>query len=297
MNWQRNVSLSSRTFWKIGGEAEFFIEPENIEELREGYLKAQKQNLSTTVLGGGTNVLVSDRGISGLVISTRKLNHVSTDERENTLYIRAQAGVQKSELTKIYLRKKLDPALFLCGLPGDVGGGVVMNAGVSEMITPREFCEITHSIDVLRPTGEIQTLLKEDLVWTYRKSEGWQEGIIVGAVFKWPLKENPNVMNLVREATRRRLERQPLHQPSCGSTFKNPSKNQSAGSLIERAGLKGFQIGQAQISHKHANFIVNLGGAKAMDVHHIIKHIQKTVFEKFSIELETEVRYLGLWSL
>lgn len=297
MTWQRNVALASKTFWKIGGEAEFFVEPGDIEELKESYLKAKKQNLDVTILGGGTNVLVSDLGIKGLVISTARLNRVFAEEKDGHLFLHAQAGVPKSELTKIFLRKKLDPALFLCGLPGDVGGGLVMNAGVSEMITPREFCEITHSVDVLKPDGEVLTLTHDEIVWSYRKSEGWQEGIIVGGVFKWSLNENPNVMNLVREATRRRLERQPLNQPSCGSTFKNPSKEQSAGSLIEKAGLKGFQIGQAQVSPKHANFIVNLGGAKAMDVHQIIEHIRKTVFEKFSVELETEVRYLGLWNL
>lgn len=297
MSWQRNVPLASMTFWKIGGEAELFAEPTDLESLKESYTKAQKQNLKVTVLGGGTNVLVSDQGITGLVISTKKLNRIFVEEKDGFLFIHAQAGVPKSELTKIFLRKKLDPALFLCGLPGDVGGGLVMNAGVSEMITPREFCEITHSLDVLRPDGEIRTLGHDELTWSYRKSEGWQEGIIVGGVFKWPLNENPDVMKLVREATRRRLERQPLNQPSCGSTFKNPSKDQSAGSLIEKAGLKGFRIGQAQVSPKHANFIVNLGGAKAMDVHQVIKHIQKTVFDKFSVELETEVRYLGLWNL
>lgn len=295
MSWQKGVSLADKTWWKIGGDAEFFVEPENLEDLQKSYEKALKQNLEVTVLGGGTNVLVSDLGISGLVISTRKLNQVGFEVVDGYMVISAQAGVPKSELTKIFLRHRLDPALFLCGLPGDVGGGVVMNAGVSEMVFPREFCEIVDSVTVLKSDGSLKEMKGAGLQWVYRKSLGWQPGIIVHAVIKWPMKENPQVMNLVREATRRRLERQPLNMPSCGSTFKNPSKENSAGSLIEKAGLKGFSIGQAQVSEKHANFIVNLGGAKAQDVDQIIKHIQKTVFDQFSIELETEVRYLGNW--
>ncbi len=297
MSWERNVSLASRSFWKIGGEAEFFSEPTTLEELRESHLRAIKEGLSVTVLGGGTNVLISDLGIKGLVISTRKLNRLTSEEEDGHLRMIAEAGVPKSELTKILLRLKLDPALFLCGLPGDVAGGVVMNAGVSEMIVPREFCEIVETVEVLKPSGDIQVFKKDEIHWQYRKSLGWQDGIIQKVSILWPLNPNPNVMNLVREATRRRLERQPLNMPSCGSTFKNPSKENSAGSLIERAGLKGFQIGQAQVSPKHANFIVNLGGAKALDVHQIIQHVRKTVFDKFQIELETEVRYLGEWEL
>lgn len=297
MTWVKNVSLSAKTYWKIGGEAEYYCEPKTLEELKEAYLKAVKENVPVTVLGGGTNVLVSDEGIKGLVIATRSLNQVSHRIEDGKLIISAQAGAQKSELVKIYLKMKLDPALFLCGLPGDVGGGVVMNAGVSEMVSPREFVEITQSVDVLRPTGEVDRLSKEDLKWVYRKSSGWEPGIIIGAELNWPLQENPQVMNLVREATRKRLERQPLNMPSCGSTFKNPGNGKYAGALIEQAGLKGFQIGQAQVSPKHANFIVNLGGATAQDVHQVIEHVRKTVFQQFSVELETEVRYLGSWDL
>lgn len=295
MNWEKNVPLASRTFWKIGGEAEYFSEPKTVDELRDAYLKALQEKIPVTVLGGGTNVLVSDQGIRGLVIATRGLNQISHRLEDGKVFISAQAGVPKSELVKIYLKMKLDPALFLCGLPGDVGGGVAMNAGVGEMITPREFVEIVDSVDVLKPTGEVKRFHRDGLDWVYRKSSGWEPGIIVGAELVWPARENPQVMNLVREATRKRLERQPLNMPSCGSTFKNPGGGKHAGALIEQSGLKGFQIGQAQVSPKHANFIVNLGGATARDVHQVIQHVRKTVFQKFSIELETEVRYLGFW--
>ncbi|MAV90104.1 MAG: UDP-N-acetylenolpyruvoylglucosamine reductase [Bdellovibrionaceae bacterium] len=297
MNWQSQVSLASKTWWKIGGEAEFYFEPSSFDEFKTSYLEALKKSLAVTVLGGGTNVLVSDDGIQGLVISTAKLNQLKVFEEEGQLFLEAEAGVPKSDLVKEFLKRKLDPALFLCGLPGDVGGGVVMNAGVSENIVPREFGEIVRSVEVLKPDGELKTYSHDDLNWVYRKSLGWEPGLVYKALLSWPLEENLEVMNSVRQATRRRLERQPLTQPSCGSTFKNPKGSDSAGALIEKAGLKGYQVGQAQVSPKHANFIVNLGGAKAQDVHQIIQHIQKTVFDQFGIELEREVRYLGHWDL
>lgn len=289
--------MASRTWWKIGGEAEHFVEPKNLSELKEAYLKALKENIKVTMLGGGTNVLVSDQGIQGLVISTNQLNHLSVVTEGDRLVLNAETGVAKSELVKEFLKRKLDPALFLCGLPGEVGGGFVMNAGVSDKVTPREFCEIVTSVEILKPSGELKSFKSEELHWSYRHTSGWEPGIVYKVKMEWPLNENPNVMSLVRAATRNRLERQPLNQPSCGSTFKNPGEGKFAGALIEQCGLKGFQIGQAQVSPKHANFIVNLGGARAQDVHSVIEHVRKTVFEKFGIELQKEVRYLGEWDL
>jgi UDP-N-acetylmuramate dehydrogenase len=296
MNWEKDVSLASRTWWKVGGNADFFVEPTHFQDLKAAYLSALEKKLPVTVLGGGSNVLISDEGVRGLVLSTRKFKEISAEEKDGALWIRAQAGTPKADVVKIYLQRKLDPALFLCGLPGDVGGGVFMNAGVSEAVTPREFCEIVHSIEVLKPDGALKTYAHDELIWSYRKTKGWQKGVITTVILKWPLKENPQVMNLVREATKRRLSKQPLNMPSGGSTFKNPLPDKSAGFLIEQAGLKGFQIGGARVSEKHANFIVNIGGAKAADVDQVIRHVRKTVFEKFSIELETEVRYLGQWT-
>ncbi len=254
---------------------------------------AKQMKLPVTILGGGTNVLVSDRGIRGLVVCMRKFVSVDADERDGRLIITASAGTPKSELVKIFTKWKLAPALFLCGLPGDVGGGIVMNAGVGENIVPREFVEITDWIEVFREKSAIR-FEKRDLFWRYRHSEGWQPGIVVRAQLSWPLEPDPEIGKKVKEATKQRLVKQPLNLPSCGSTFKNPPGNRS-GALIDQAGLKGFQIGGAQVSPKHANFIVNLGGATAADVDAVIQHVRKTVKEKFQIALETEVRYLGEW--
>jgi len=288
-----NEALNEWTFWKIGGPADFFCLPKTVEDLKEAVRFAEQKKLPMTILGGGTNVLVSDRGIRGLVICMQEFVQTESEEKTGRLVIRATAGTPKSELMKIFLKNKLAPALFLCGLPGDVGGGVVMNAGVSEMISPREFVEITDWFEVLRD-GEVIRFQKGDINWHYRHSDGWEPGIVVRAQISWPLEPDAEIGKKVKDATKNRLSKQPLNLPSCGSTFKNPPGHK-AGALIDQSGLKGFRIGGAEISPKHANFIVNVGGAKAQDVDAIIRHVQKTVHDKFQVSLETEVRYLGDW--
>ncbi|MGE0527603.1 MAG: UDP-N-acetylmuramate dehydrogenase [Bdellovibrionales bacterium] len=290
---RRNVPLKDWTWWKIGGPADHFCLPSSVEEVLAAVRFAQDKELPLTILGGGTNVLVSDAGIEGLVICMRELKHVESEERDGRLQLTALAGTPKSELTKIFLRRKLAPALFLCGLPGDVGGGVVMNAGVSESVVPREFVEIVDWVDVLPlKTLQIERKLKSDLRWTYRACTGWQPGILVRVGVSWELKVIDEIPRAVKEATRNRLRRQPLELPSCGSTFKNP-EGAKAGALIEQAGLKGYQVGGAQVSEKHANFIVNRGGARAQDVHAIIFHIQQTVKNLYGFTLEPEVKFIG----
>jgi UDP-N-acetylmuramate dehydrogenase len=288
-----NVPLKEWTFWKIGGPAEYFALPKNLEELKRAVAWAENKKINITVLGGGTNVLVSDQGISGLVICVQEFRGVRAEEKNGRWVIEALAGTPKSELMKSFLKKKLAPALFLCGLPGDIGGGIVMNAGVGEAIAPREFVEIVDWFEILR-NGKILRLEKDEVKWTYRHTDGWQPGIVVNAQISWPLAPDATLGQKVKEATKNRVAKQPLNFPSCGSTFKNPP-GQKAGALIEQSGLKGFSVGGAQISPKHANFIVNLGNAAAEDIDTIIKHVQKTVFEKFQVKLETEVRYLGNW--
>jgi UDP-N-acetylmuramate dehydrogenase len=293
---REQVSLREWTWWKIGGLVEFFGPPETVEDVREAVQFAQSRKLQVTVLGGGTNVLISDAGVAGLVIAMRKLTGTNVTETAGRLHIQALAGTPKAELLKPFLSRRMAPALFLCGLPGDLGGGVAMNAGVGEEIRPREFVEITDSIEVVSLEGPaaVRRLNKGDLRWSYRSSTGWQPGIIVSVSLSWPLGQDDEIPAKVKEATRNRLRRQPLELPSCGSTFKNPPGHH-AGQLIEQAGLKGFQVGEAQVSTKHANFIVNLGSAKAADVHTIIQQVQTKVDEKFGVRLEPEVKYLGRW--
>ena len=296
MEIRDKVSLKEWTFWKIGGPADYFCTPKNVDEVREAVEFARAKGLPVTVLGGGTNVLVSDQGVEGLVIAMKQLTGVTTEERDGRVYAEALAGTPKSELTKIFLKRKLAPALFLCGLPGDVGGGVVMNAGISEKIEPREFFEILDWVEVLNLNSlEVKRFKKAEIKWTYRHSEGWQPGVVVRAGVSWPNEPDEQMPRKVKDATKSRLDRQPLDLPSCGSTFKNPAGHLSAGALIERSNLKGYRIGGAEVSTKHANFIVNRGGATAADVHQLIKHIRAEVFNRYAVELDTEVKYLGRW--
>lgn len=294
LNISKNVNLAQYTSWLIGGDAEYFCLPTAPEELREALAFAREQGLPVTILGGGSNVLVSDRGIKGLTIGLRRFSALSSEVRDGKIFIECLSGTAKSELLKIFLKNQLAPALFLAGLPGDVGGGVVMNAGVAEMFEPREFMELVDSIDVMTADGEVRTLNKSELNIRYRHTDGWQPHIVMRARISWPYEKKPEILTQVREANKIRLSKQPLDMPSCGSVFKNPEGHKVA-QLIDQCGLKGFRIGDAQISLKHANFIVNLGEAKAEDVWSLIRHAQKTVKEQRGVDITTEVIRLGEW--
>ncbi|OQW47308.1 MAG: hypothetical protein A4S09_16060 [Proteobacteria bacterium SG_bin7] len=295
MNIVQNQILANLTSWKVGGPARYFCQPENYKDISEAVEFAEKNNLKIVILGGGSNVLVSDKGISGVVLHLGKLNQMTVKEENGNLKISAQAGVPKSELGRAFLKKKLAPAVFLAGLPGDIGGGIVMNAGVSDATVPKEFVEITEWVEIYRfDQKKFITMSADDLAWSYRKCSGWQPGIIVQAGFQWKLGESPDIVETVFAANRLRVGKQPLNLPSCGSVFKNPTGDK-AGRLIDSCGLKGFQVGKAQVSPKHANFIVNLGGATASDIDQVIRYVKKTVMEKTKVELEAEVVYLGNW--
>jgi UDP-N-acetylmuramate dehydrogenase len=295
MEIREQVPLKDWTWWKIGGPADFFAVPSSIEQVREACEWARSRGVEVTILGGGTNVLVSDAGVAGLVICMKKLNQAVTEERDGRLVIEALAGTPKSELVKQFLKRKLAPALFLCGLPGDIGGGVVMNAGVAEAVVPLEFVEITDWVEVMNLRDlQVRRFQKNEIRWTYRHSEGWEPGIVVRAGISWPLEPDEELPRKVKDATKMRLSKQPLELPSCGSTFKNPPGHK-AGALIDQAGLKGYQVGGAQVSPKHANFIVNVGGAKAADVWSVIQHVRAEVARRFQMQLETEVKLLGRW--
>jgi len=291
-----NIELASLTSWQIGGKADFYCEPETLDEIKECYQWGLGRGYPITIIGGGSNVLVSDDGVEGLVICLRKWAkiRVQTNQVLQRLVIEATSGLRKSELLKVFLKHQLSPALFLAGLPGDVGGGIVMNAGVSEPYVPHEFGEIVDWVEVLRPSGELIRLQKKEIIWSYRKAQGWEPGILVQAQLSWPYQVTPMVLQMVKDANRNRLSKQPLDLPSCGSVFKNPPR-QKAAELIDRAGLKGYSVGAAQVSLKHANFIVNLGGATAKDTWGLILKVQSEVLRLFGVNLETEVVRIGRW--
>ncbi len=293
---KENINLSPYSAWRVGGYADFFAEPQSIEDIKWIETQSKNQKWPITIIGGGTNCLISDDGLKGLVISLKKLVGITSFVEDDFLKIECLAGTPKLLLMKKLLKYQLAPAIFLSGIPGCVGGGVVMNAGVSENIMPYEFSQIVDWIDIVY---DYQVVRKKhsDIKWSYRSSGGWQPGIITRVGFKWPLQPIEHLSQKVKQARDMRLSKQPLKDASCGSTFINPKKHTklSAGQLIEQSGLKGFQIGQAKVSDKHANFIVNLGKATAWDIHSVISHVQKSVYDKTGILLQTEIKYLGNW--
>lgn len=309
---QNRVPLKEWSWWKAGGEAECFCLPKNLQELKESVQWAKKNQKPITVLSGGTNVLISDQGVPGLVIALKNLRGIqqiqeesapserktndSAEHHENKYFsIQALAGTPKHELFKVFSKEKLAPALFLCGLPGDAGGGVVMNAGVSNSVFPKEFSQMICRVQVLSlEENKLKIFKKEDLQWGYRSCRGWRPGIIYKAEFQWPWIPVENFSQKLKEINKKRIRTQPLNRPSCGSVFKNPP-NEKSGRLIEQSGLKGFSIGSAEVSKKHANFIVNTGAASAQEIHQVIAFVQKKVQKDSGIVLEPEVHYLGFW--
>lgn len=293
---QDNVDLREYSWWKVGGVAQHFAAPSSIEELKSCVEWAVKSSLTINIFSGATNVLFYGGTIKGLLIGLSNFSGTEVVDEGEYLKLESWAGSPKADLLKFFLKYKLDPALFLTGLPGDIGGGIAMNAGIGEQRVPREFCEITDWIEVLSwddsANFEVKRYDAENLEWTYRSCKGWQPGIIVKAGFKWKNAANPDLMKMMREATRKRVTSQPLDKPSCGSVFRNPEGHHSA-KLIQDCGLKGYTIGGASVSEKHANFIVNNGDATASDVSHLIDYIKEEVLKKHGVDLQQEVVYLG----
>jgi len=299
-NWvEEKKSLRELNWWKVGGIARYFAAPTTMGQLQEVLRFSYQSKLKYWVISGGSNVLVQEGALQGVVISMHSFTGVEVLSTSPDTVIECRAGTPKSEVAKIFLQNRLAPAVFLTGIPGDMGAGVVMNAGIGESRVPREFCEITQEIEVLSydaasDTFTIRRIQGADIQWEYRHSSGWQPGIITKVKVKWPNQPDAQVPNDVRAQTQKRVATQPLNLPNCGSVFRNPIGHKSA-QLIEGCKLKGFRVGGACVSTKHANFIVNDQGATAQDVDQVIRHVRETVFKQTGVELKAEVVYIGDW--
>lgn len=282
------VSLSSYTSYRVGGPAEWFVAPRSLESLQEGIKYAKEHELPITVLGAGSNLLVSDNGIPGLVIATRHMRY-SNFESE-TGRVTFAAGESIPALASAVAERGWEGFEWAVGIPGTIGGAVVMNAGAHNSC----IADILVSAEVLTEDGSLQTLTREELNYSYRTSvlQGSNLIVIRATLQLQPGADPAEVTARTKQHKKHRLATQPYHLPSCGSVFRNP-KPHSAGKLIEEAGLKGFKIGQAQVAQLHANFIVNCGGATANDVFNLIRHVQQQVQERFNIKLHPEVKMLG----
>jgi UDP-N-acetylmuramate dehydrogenase len=283
-----HVSLANFTSYRVGGPAEWYAAPRNIDALQASIRYAQAEQLSVTVLGAGSNLLISDRGLPGLVISTRHLRHSHFEADTGLLTVAAGESIPALAWEAAGLG--WEGLEWAVGIPGTVGGAVVMNAGAHKGC----IADIFVSAEVLSPDGTLNTLNSEDLCHTYRSSalQG-SKYIITQATFKLQPGADPvKVSATTKEHKQHRLSTQPYDKPSCGSVFRNP-KPYAAGWLIEQSGLKGFQIGKAQVAARHANFIINCGGASAGDIFSLIRHIQHQVQANWSVCLETEVKMIG----
>lgn len=290
---KENVSLKPYNSWKVGGEAKYFSQPANKSQLKEAYAWALENSIEVCVIGGGSNVLLSDKGFNGLIIQTSKFTGLDNENLEDGfISFSTLSGTPKAEALKVFLKYKSMAAIFLTGLPGDIAGGVVMNAGVGTDTKPKEFTEIVDWVEVLKSDLTFKTYKHSDLEWVYRKTKGWQPGIVTEVGFKYKHEPIGEIGKLMREATKRRIRTQPINKPSGGSTFKNPDGYKS-GALIDGLGLKGFTIGGATVSEKHANFLVTDETGTAQDLLDLVRYIQGKVKEAHGVSLETEVQLVG----
>lgn len=278
--------MSAHTSFKIGGNADAFASVADIDEIRALIKYCKNKAIPYMIMGNGTNMLVSDKGIRGLVIQVGSgMQNYNIDGE--TVY--AQAGILMSVLSKKILKAELTGFETLSGIPGTLGGGIYMNAGAYG----GEIRDIVDEVTYINFNGEVKTVKNKDIGFSYRHSMFEDEKcVILSAVLKLKKGNAAMIKSAMDDYNKRRSDKQPLNMPSAGSTFKRP-KGYFAGKLIEESGLVGYTVGGAQVSEKHAGFVVNSGGASAKDVLELVDHIQKTVNEKFGVKLEPEIRLIG----
>lgn len=280
-----NEPLARHTTLKIGGPADLLIEPSSVENLKTVMGIVKKSGVIWRVIGRGSNLLVDDEGIQGVVIKLGKgLNHLKVDGEKVTV----GGGYPFVPLATIISRKGLSGLEFAGGIPGSVGGAVYMNAGAHGS----DVSEILAKAHILFEDGTMKWLSNKEMAFSYRTSVLQEhDGICVEAVFHLEKGDRDQIVEEMLANKDYRMDSQPYDKPCCGSVFRNPLPNY-AGHLIEKAGLKGTSIGGAQISEMHANFIVNTGDARAEDVLNLIAFIKKEIREKYDVQMQTEVEMI-----
>lgn len=281
-----NEPMARHTTFRIGGIADAFVLPSSTEELTQILKFAKESDIPVTILGNGSNVLVLDGGIRGLVISFGK--PFSNIERDGTR-IKAGAGATLGTVSLFAASHSLSGLEFAVGIPGSLGGAVFMNAGAYD----GEMSQVVRAVTAVTPDGEIVRYQKDEMEFGYRNSVFQKDSRIICEIELELTEGDPGaIQEKMTDYTRRRMEKQPLDKPSAGSTFKRPP-GLFAGTLIDETGLKGFSVGDAQVSEKHAGFVVNLGNATAADVLDVISEVKKCVQARTGVLLEPEVRIIG----
>ena len=281
-----NEPMKNHTSFKVGGPADIFVSPVNELQIKTILKLCKDCDCPVFVMGNGSNLLVRDKGIRGVVLKIfDNFNKVSV----NGNVISAEAGALLSVISRIALQESLKGMEFACGIPGTVGGAVAMNAGAYV----GEIKDVIYDAHVIDNNFNIITLDREQLEFGYRKSIVSTKGyIVLRTNFKLEHGDYNEIKDRVDNLTRRRVEKQPLHLPSAGSTFKRPDGHFAA-KLIEDAGLKGRKVGDAMVSEMHSGFVVNAGNASAKDILELIGVVKKKVYEKFGVLLESEVKIVG----
>lgn len=277
--------LMNYTFTKTGGPADVLVFPKTQNEVKEVVDYCRTHGVPWMVLGNASNLIVQDGGIRGMVIMLTEMKQI----RFSGTMVTAEAGAKLIDTTYAALDTSLTGFEFACGIPGSIGGAVYMNAGAYG----GEIKDVLAEVDVLLADGTLKTLTNEEMAFSYRHSKIQEmDAVVLEARFQLTAGEHEVIKGRMDELTELRQSKQPLEYPSCGSVFKRPVGH-FTGQLIQEAGLQGLKWGGAQISEKHAGFIVNIDHATATDYTELIAHIQEVIKEKFDVSLETEVRIIG----
>lgn len=295
--------MARHTSFRVGGPVEAFATPPTAEALAELIRWAQEEAIPCRIIGGGTNLLVADRGIRGIVVSLKLFREIAIVQRKDEIvWVRAMAGTSLKVFCQYAARNGMDGMQFALGIPGTVGGGIMMNAGASR----GSMADVLSGISVMDSSGAIHDLKPKDFRHGYR-SFSWDfpaapgsgpreagRAVLLAGTFRLELGQRD--ARILREEAKNRLmdrmAKQPVGMPSAGCFFKNPRNGSGAGELIDRAGLKGSRVGDAEVSPKHANFIVNRGRASGADILALAGKVRETVHQKFGVCLEPEVRVL-----
>lgn len=285
MTIKANEPLSNYTYTKTGGPADLLVFPRSVEQVQRVLAAVKQENLPLTVLGNASNLIVKDGGIRGLVM-------ILTDMQELVLegnQLKAASGAALIEASRLAAAAGLTGLEFACGIPGSIGGAIYMNAGAYG----GEVKDVISQVEVVTRDGQLKTYAGADCDFSYRHSR-FQEGdeVILGVTFDLAPGDQSAIDSKVAELTHLRQSKQPLEYPSCGSVFKRP-EGYFAGKLIQDAGLQGYQVGGAQVSTKHAGFIVNVDHATATDYLEVIEHIRLVVWARTGVFMEPEVRIIG----
>lgn len=284
----KDEPMSKHTSFKIGGKADYFIKVQNSDELKYVLKIAHKKSIPVQIVGNGTNLLVKDGGIEGFVVKL-EFNDFKVKKANNETLIVAGAGISLATLSVIAVKEEVTGLEFLSGIPGTIGGAVRMNAGAYG----GEMKDVVVKTKYMTYDGKIKTLNLEEHKFEYRKSIFSEiDGIILETTIKAKQGNKKDIEEKIKEYSNLRKEKQPLEYPNAGSTFKRKGDILTA-KLIDEAGLKGYSIGDAEVSEKHAGFIVNKGKATAKDVLELVEHIKKVIKEKFNQDIELEILVIG----